>query len=314
MAEQSQDFLYRPMRPDEAPKVAEVICASVRDWYAAHGTPGRFPGGPASCLLFTDVYEAMDPGCCVVAEDTATGRLAGSCFYHPRSTHVALGIMNAHPDYFGRGVAKSLLRHVCDLADRQGKPVRLVSSAGNVDSFSLYTRQGFVPRAVYHTMSAQVPPEGLPYTHPLLPRIRDARPDDAPALAALEQRISHINRDGDYAYFIANKAGIWKTLVLEDAVGAITGFLVSVNHPASRMLGPGVAVDEQTAAALVLAMLNAHHRGGGATFLVPAAHPTLVRQLYDWKVRNAEIHLCQVRGEFRGFDGVAIATFMPETG
>src|SRR3954464_6412966 len=123
------DVELRSMRPNEHPPVAEVVCASIREWYAAAGKPGRFPGGPESCLLFPQVYEDLDPGCCVVAEEKASGRLAGSCFYHPRETHVSLGIMNAHPDYFGRGVAKALLGYVCDVADRERKPLRLVSSA-----------------------------------------------------------------------------------------------------------------------------------------------------------------------------------------
>src|SRR6476661_3897414 len=140
------DIILRPMREGERNEVADLVCVSTNYWYRASGRPAIFTAGPTSCLLFCDVYEALDPGCCVVAEDPATGRLMGSCFYHPRETHVALGIMNVHPDYFGRGVARRLLGHIVDLADQQGKPVRLVSSAMNLDSFSLYTRAGFVPR------------------------------------------------------------------------------------------------------------------------------------------------------------------------
>src|SRR5882762_2643195 len=168
------DFGLRAMRADESSAVAEIGCASIRGWYAAAGKPGRFPGGPESCLLFPEVYEDLDPGCCVVAEEKGSGRLAGSCFYHPRETHVSLGIMNAHPDYFGRGVAKALLQYVCDLADRQRKPVRLVSSAMNLDSFSLYTRAGFTARAVFHTMTMAVPDSGLTPTCPGLERVRPA--------------------------------------------------------------------------------------------------------------------------------------------
>src|SRR5947209_5006633 len=155
-----EPFTLRALRRDEWLACAEVVCASVREWYAAHGKPGRFPGGAESALLFPQVYEALDPGCCVVAEDAASGRLAGACFYHPRELHVSLGILSVHPDHFGRGVAKALLPFGCDFADRQGKPLRLVSSAMNLDSFSLYTRHGFVPRAVYHTMSWSVPEGG----------------------------------------------------------------------------------------------------------------------------------------------------------
>ncbi|NQT86036.1 N-acetyltransferase, partial [bacterium] len=89
----------RAMRRDEWGAVAELIYDSTNAWYVANGRSAIFSGPKSHCELFCQVYETLDPGCCVVAEDTATGRLAGSCFYHPRPTHVSLGIMNAHPDY-----------------------------------------------------------------------------------------------------------------------------------------------------------------------------------------------------------------------
>jgi GNAT superfamily N-acetyltransferase len=301
------------MRADEWPAVAEVICSSIRTWYAASGKPGRFPGGPASCLLFPQVYEALDPGCCVVAEDLGNGRLAGCCFYHRRETHVSLGIMNAHPDYFGHGVAKSLLQYVCDFADRDGKPLRLVSSAMNLDSFSLYTRAGFTARAVFHTMNIKMPVEGLAVTSPDSSRVRDARPEDAAAMAALEWEVSRIRREDDYRHFLENRMGIWHASVIESPSTGVDGFLVSVKHPASNMLGPGVMRIEADAASLILAELD-RHRGGSPTFLVPTTCGGLVQQLYGWGARNSEIHLFQARGSAEPFHGVVMPSFMPETG
>ncbi len=301
------------MRSNEWQAVAEIICASIRSWYGAHGKPGRFPNGPESCLLFPQVYEALDPGCCIVAQDKTTGRLAGSCFYHPRETHIALGIMNAHPDYFGQGIAKLLLQYVCDLADAAQKPVRLVSSAMNLDSFSLYTRAGFTPRAIFHDMTVTVPATGFNFPCEPLQRVRDARIEDVPAMAALEWEVAHIRRDNDYRYFIENKSGIWHTSVLQSPAGQIDGFLVSIAHPASNMLGPGIMRTDADAAALILAELN-HHPGRSPVWLIPAARSALVKQMYAWGMRNCEIHLFQSRGEAAPFQGVAMPTFMPETG
>jgi GNAT superfamily N-acetyltransferase len=313
--EMADEFMLRTMRGDERGKVAEVICASIREWYGAHGKAGRFPGGPESCLLFPEVYEDLDPGCCVVAEERKTGRLAGSCFYHPRETHVSLGIMNAHPDYFGRGVAKQLLQYVCDLADGQRKPLRLVSSAMNLDSFSLYTRAGFTARAVLHDFTGTVPAQGFSFACEGLSRVREARLADAPAMAALEQELSGIGRENDLRYFIENRRGIWHVSVIERAGsgGGIDGFLVSVKHPASNMLGPGAMRTEGDAAALILAELN-RHPGGSPVWLVPATCGHLVQQMYAWGFRNCEIHLLQVRGEAAPLRGVTMPTFMPETG
>src|SRR5882757_9127607 len=151
------DLTLRPLRQDEWPAVAHLIHTSTNAWYRKNRGFDIFTAAPEACLLFPQTYEALDPNCCIVAEETSTRRLMGSCFYHPRETHVSLGIMNVHPDFVGRHVASRLLRFITDFADRANLPTRLVSSAMNLDSFSLYTRAGFVPRAVYADM--QIPVE-----------------------------------------------------------------------------------------------------------------------------------------------------------
>ncbi|HSZ54161.1 MAG TPA: GNAT family N-acetyltransferase [Tepidisphaeraceae bacterium] len=299
----------RAMRADEWSAVAEVIFESTNRWYERAGKGAIFRGEAASCRLFCEVYEDLDPGCCVVAEDEPLGRLAGSCFYHPRETHVSLGIMNVHPDYFGRGVASRLLKFITDFADAQGKPVRLVSSAMNLDSFSLYTRAGFVPRAVFQDILFPVPAQGL---GPIDPRVREAQTEDVARMAALEEQVSGIRRAKDFAYFIENRRGIWHVSVLDDGHGAIAGFLCSVNHPASNMLGPGVMKTEQAATALIRAELD-RYRGKSPVFLVPSDQPGLVQQVYSWGGRNCEIHFGQVRGSFEPFRGIVMPTFIPET-
>lgn len=303
----------RAMRSGDWDEVSQLICVSTNYWYQCNGKPAIFAAGGTGCRLFCEVYEDLDPGCCVVAEDDSTARLMGSCFYHPRDTHVALGIMNVHPNDFRRGVASALLRFITDLADRQNKPVRLVSSAMNLDSFSLYTRAGFVPRQIFQDIVLAAPKEGLSANVPGLDGVRPARPGDDLAMANLEEQISHIRREQDYRYFLENRLGIWHASVLEDGRGGIDGFLCSVAHPASNMLGPGVMRTEHDAAALIAAELN-HHAGRNPVFLIPTDRPTLVQQVYEWGGRNCEIHFAQVRGEFQPPDGVVMPTFMPETG
>jgi hypothetical protein len=307
------EFILRAMRPDEHQAVADIVYASIRTWYAGIGKTGRFPGGPTTCLLYPQVYEAMDPGCCVVAQDPDNGRLAASCFYHPRPTHVGLGILNAHPDFFGRGVARLVLQYVCDVADQQRKPVRLVSSAMNLDSFSLYTRAGFTAQAVFHDMTMKVPEGGLSLDCPGLSRVRAATPGDAGAMEELEWDVAHIRRPQDWDFLLANRQGIWHTVVLDRPGGGLDGFLCSIQHSASNMLGPGAMRNQEAAAALILAQLN-RFGGRSPVWLVPAVCGQLIGQLYTWRARNCEIHLFQVRGTAQPFNGVVMPTFMPETG
>jgi GNAT superfamily N-acetyltransferase len=293
--------------------MAELIHDSTNAWYRQNRNMAIFTAGPESCRLFCDVYEDLDPGCCILAEDESTGRLMGSCFYHPRQTHVSLGIMNVHPDFFGRGVASALLRFITDFAGRERKPVRLVSSAMNLDSFSLYTRQGFVPRAAFQDVTLSVPAGGLKQSAPGVDRVRPATISDVPQMVALEHEISGIRREKDYRYFIANRRGIWHASVLDDGRGGVAGFLCSVAHPASTLLGPGVMRTDDEAAALILAELN-QRQGLSPVFLIPVDRPKLVQQAYAWGGRNCEVHFAQVRGAFQPFAGVVMPTFMPETG
>ena len=307
----SPELTLRAMRPDEWDQVADLICHSTNRWYQAGNKPAIFPHGPSSCRLFCEVYEDLDPGCCVVAEDTARRQLVGSCFYHPRETHVSLGIMNAHPEAFGRGVAGKLLRYIIDFAEQEGKPVRLVSSAMNLDSFSLYNRNGFVPRKVFQDMFIPSP-ERLPSTVAGYDRVRDATLADLPAIVALEDELAHIRREKDYRYFIENRRRVWHTSVFEGPAGKIDGFLVSVGHPGSNMLGPGAMRSEEQAAALILAELR-HRVVVTPVFLAPVECSALVRTLYGWGARNCELHFAQVRGDYPQPAGVVMPTFMPET-
>ena len=307
------DFRLRTMEPRDRAAVADLIYISINYWYQTHGHGALFSGGPGVTEVFYDVYEALDPGCGVVAESVRTGRLMGSCFYHPREHHVSLGIMNVHPNYFGHGAARAMLEFIIEFAERERKPLRLTQSAMNLDSYSLYTRAGFVPRQAYQDMVLAVPKDGLPHTTPGTDRVRPATIDDVAAMGELEMAVGGICREKDYRYCIENRDGFWQALVAEGDSGGLDGFLISCGHGAMNMLGPGVVRAQEPAAALILRSLDAY-RGRAPVFLVPVDCDRLVRQMYSWGARNCELHFCQVRGEFRPFAGVNMPTFLPETG
>lgn len=307
-------FSIRYMTPADRAEVAQLILASVNTWYRGHGMPDIFQGGPELTDVFYEVYSALEPGCGVVAEHTSTRRLMGSCFFHPRPRHVALGIMNVHPDHFGHGVARALLRWITDYADQHGGwPVRLTQSALNLDSFSLYNKAGFVPRLAYQDMAIAVPATGLPaIDSALASRIRDATPSDIGALAALELEVSGVTREIDYRHVIENAAGFWHASVFESVAGRIEGFLASSRHPAVNMIGPGFCRTEAQAVALIHRELEAN-RGRSPVVLVPVERSAVVQQMYAWGARNCELHFCQVRGAFQPFAGLNFPTFLLET-
>lgn len=310
------DMRIRGIRPEDRYAVAELIYTSLNFWYATHGKGPILSGGPATTEVFYDVYEALDPGCAFVAENVRTGAMMGSCFYHPRERHVSLGIMNVHPNYFGHGVARDLLSAIIDYTDSHGyKALRLTQSALNLDSFSLYNRAGFVPRCAFQDMFIRVPSAGFLNNDAGgggIDKVRDATPADVPGMAELELAVSGITREKDYRYCIENAAGYWHVGVYEGHAGQIDGFIISCRHPAMNMLGPCVARTDQQAIALIGRELS-HHRGLSPVFLVPVEREKIVHQMYDWGARNCELHFCQVRGEFRPFQGISMPSFLPET-
>jgi len=302
------------MVPADFDEVAELIFLSTNGWYQQHFGHSIFQCLPDDCRVFPEVYEDLDPECGLVVEHPETQMIVGSCFYHPRETHVSLGIMNVHPNYFGHGIAGLILKHIIEYTDSRGLPLRLVSSALNLDSYSLYNRLGFVPAAIYQDMMVTVPSKGVPeHEGEPLTEVREARPSELMAMGQLEFEISGISRERDYCYFIENDDEIWHTVVSEDEDGSVNGFLTSVDHPASRMIGPGVARDAKAALAMLRAQL-ARFKGKAVVFLVPASCPEFVKAAYQLGARNCELHFGQIRGDAQPVNGVVMPSFLPESG
>lgn len=315
------ELLLRTANDDDTAALAELIHHSTNDWYRKHLGHEVFACSAEDVRLFAEVYASLDPGRCLVLEDVATGVIAGSCFVHPRPMHVSLGILNVNSAYAGQGVARRLVQAVIDQADQLKLPTRLVSSAMNLDSYSLYTRMGFVPYAFFQDVlieaPATEPPLDAPIARSARERVRKARPEDVPAISALERELLSIERPDDTAYFIDNALGRWHTLIVESEQGALQGYLVSIDHPACRIIGPGLAIEPAAMSALVAAQLG--HRAGQTMLVVaPADQPSLIQQLYRWGGRNCETHVAQCRpvsgiGAKPGVSGVFLPTFMPET-
>jgi len=309
-------FTLRPLASADHEAVARLLHRSLVAWYETRlGQGARFGVSHEPFRLFPEVYAALDPGQAVAAVAVDSGDLLGVCFVHPRETHVAVGIVATSPEAQGRGVARAMLSPVLADAQRRGLPVRLVSSLLNLDSFSLYTRLGFVPHTFYQDLAISVPVAGLAAAPPQgAARVRRVTEvAEAVRLADFEQAWQGIRRERDYEFFLRNEVGAWNLWALDDAAGALEGFLVASQHPSCVMLGPGVACDEATAAALLWRALDAL-RGLSPVFLVPCAAAGLVRQCYAWGARNVELHAAQALGSISPSRGIAFPTFLPETG
>ncbi len=310
-----QPFILRPLCDDDIWDYADLLFSSFNAWWWKHGL-GRdfYECSPQDTAIFYQVYNDLTPGCSVAAIQRDTGRMMGACYYHPREFHVSLGIMAMHPNYVGYGIARAFVRYILDYTREQSfKACRLVCSAMNLDSFSLYNRSGFIPRAMYQDMLIDVPPNGIRAHVSGEDNIRDAAADDVEGMGELELYVSGVKREIDYRYAIENPRGVMHASVYENEAGAIDGFMISLKHPALNILGPCVGRSEEVVIALIRRELD-RFKGLAALFVVPMQKRTIVEQLYDWKAVNVETHVKQVWGEFQEFRGVSLPSYLPETG
>ena len=291
-----------------------MLYNSFNAWYWKHGWGKDYFGcKPEQTRIFYDIYNDLTPECSIAAFDKDTGRLIGACFYHPREHHVALGIMSVHPDFGGRGIGRCMVEHILRYTREHGyKSCRLVGSAINMNSFSLYNRSGFVPRVSYHDMVINVP-DVLNMDFQGEERVRDAVIADVAAMGELEMEVGGIRREIDYRYAVENPRKVLHAAVYETDQKAIDGFMISVRHPALNMLGPCVARSEETALALIRREAE-RFKGTWALCVVPMEKRKMVEQLYKWGAVNVETHLKQVWGEFQPYKGVKMPSFLPETG
>jgi GNAT superfamily N-acetyltransferase len=298
----------RPAQPHHRDEQAKIVHASLDVWHRTRLNMDRFGRAWEPFRFLVDTYAELDPGCSVVAEDDS-GALIGTTFYHPRETHVGVGVVSVHPEAFGRGVARAMMEEIIRVAE--GRPLRLVSSAMNLDSFSLYTRLGFVPQVTLQAVTLQVPKDGLPGAST---RLRAATMDDVPAIADLEMRLNGIRKEKDYRFFVTNATGGWRLSVIDKPDGSPAGFLAASVHVNDRLLGQGVAEDQFTMQELIHGTLDQHFRGSEAVWLIPVGCTGLVRQAYGWGARNRETHLFSVLGHAPTLRGITIPTFLPESG
>ncbi|MEW4487010.1 GNAT family N-acetyltransferase [Thalassoglobus sp. JC818] len=310
-------YSLRSARSSERDVVAQLIYDSTNHWYESHGFGKIFQGKPEDCRVFFDVYEQLDPGCCLVAEDDETGEIIGSCFYRERPTHFSLGIMNSSPKAAGRKVARTLLQKIASLSKSAGKPLRLFSSAMNLDSYSLYNRQGFVPYVVYQDVIFTVPEDGLPAENVLSAsadnsEIRSASLEDLTAIVELERQVWGVSREKDWRYFLEDSSGIWDVLVAAQGE-QLTGVMASVRSSGCQMVGPGVSTDSEVAAKLISRALD-RFRGSSVVILIPSKDQSLIQAMYQLGGKNCELHFGQSLGDAPTINGVVVPSFLPESG
>lgn len=290
----------RPMSPHDVDIVAAVIVRAFNTVNARYGYPSEFPE-PEPSVLMSRFYLAEDPDGCLVA--LRDGAVCGSIFARHRGDTVSVGPVAVDPASQGIGVGRRMMQAVFDLYP-DAASFRLVQAAFNKESYSLYSRTGFV--AVEPLLRLERPPapvmpeEGEPH-------VRRAAVEEAPAIAELDRRLMGVERDRELAIIF----GMGRVYVCDDG-GGMQGYLATFPTPGPVFLGPAVAHSEDQVNALVRAALRAIG-SHPVTLHLPTRFASTIDECYRLGFRLFSLETFMVRGEWHMEEAAHLRSTFPET-
>jgi len=233
--------------PQDAEACGQICHRAFTGVATAHGYPADFPSPEIGIGLMTMLL--AHPGFySVVAE--REGTIVGSNFLDERSSIAGVGPITVDPTVQESGIGRLLMQNVLDRAAAQGAAgVRLLQSAYNTRSLSLYARMGFQVRDVVACM--QGPPIGA-----TIPGygVRSAAEADLTACNDVCRYVHGHDRSGELRDAITQGSAVvvehdgritgyaTSTAFFGHAVGETTEDLKAVIGAAQAFEGPGILV------------------------------------------------------------------------
>ena len=251
----------RPGTPEDAEACGQICHRAFTGVATAHGYPSDFPSPEIGIGVMTMLLG--HPGFySVVAE--REGTIVGSNFLDERSPIAGVGPITVDPTVQESGIGRLLMQNVLDRAASQGAAgVRLLQSAYNTRSLSLYARMGFQVRDVVACM--QGPPIGA-----TIPGygVRSAAEADLAACNDVCRYVHGHDRSGELRDAIAQGSAVvvehgaritgyaTATAFFGHAVGETTEDLKAVIGAARTFEGPGILVPVRNSALFAWCLQN----------------------------------------------------------
>jgi predicted N-acetyltransferase YhbS len=212
------DVEIRGATPADAGACADIMFAAFESLATRHAFPIE-PQTPEFTAVQMDSMLATEGIYGLVAE--RNGKVVGSAFADERGTIVGIGPVSADPGDHRGGVGRSLMEallHRC--AERGVAGIRLVQTAYNYRSLSLYAKLGF---AVREPLSVFQGPAASAAT--LAGDIHPATGDDLEACDELCRRVHGFDRHGELCHCI--DAGVARVV---ERGGRITGYATGCGY------------------------------------------------------------------------------------
>ena len=290
----------RTMADDDVDVVAHVIVRAFNTVNARYGYPSEFPE-PYAAVLLVRFYLSQDPDGCLVAE--RDGAILGSIFARRRGDVVTIGPVSTDPAGQGMGVGRRMMQAVFDLYP-DAASFRLVQAAFNKESYSLYSRTGFVAVEAMVRLdraAAPVTPEE-DESH-----VRRATAEELQAVVGLDRRLLGVERERE----LPTHFGMGSVYVYDDGAG-MQGYLATMPTPGQIFYGPAVAHSEDQLTALLRTALRAADAHTIALHL-PTRFAATIDECYRLGFRLFALETFMVRGEWSMDEAFYLRSTFPET-
>ncbi|OGO53211.1 MAG: hypothetical protein A2148_01710 [Chloroflexi bacterium RBG_16_68_14] len=269
--------------PEHADEVGTLVFEAFRDIAQRHNFEWPFQTPQLAQVVVRLLAQTEGWTSYLLVEE---GRAIACNFGDERDEVVGVGPVAVAVDQQGRGLGRRVMEALLEHTDEAGfASVRLVQSAYNMQSFSLYHNLGFDVKDMLASLHGRVPAEEAP-TNP----VRQYTPADLEACDALHRDVLGIGRRHDIE-FIANFA----TPVVVERDGRLAGYLT--RFPGEEaIVTHGVAWDERALRDLIIGTARA---AGDLRLLLPAGQPETLRWAMACGFRLVELDSYLVRGEYQ---------------
>jgi GNAT superfamily N-acetyltransferase len=177
---------FRPLLPEDAPAVLEVMIAAFTDLARRFHEPPPPPVHAAPGLLRIRHLAGTDPGGAWLAEES--GQVVGAALALVREGLWGLSLLVVHPDAQSQGVGRALLARALDHgADASG---RVILASADSRALRAYARAGL-------TLHPSATAEGVPLGVAMPADVRPMEPGDRPMTDAVARLVRGASHGGD---------------------------------------------------------------------------------------------------------------------